>query len=400
MRSKSLMMKRWIRILLMVAAVAAVGYWAFRPGAVPADFAQVERGTLQVTVDEEGRTRVRDRFVVSAPVPGRMHRIELEPGDPVVADKTVVARFLPTDPALLDVRTRAELEARAKAAESAVGGARADRDRRRTELAFAQSELKRTSGLVEGGALPARDLEAAERQVESLERAVQSAEFAVRTAEHQLELARASLVQTRGGQPRAIALYSPVDGTVLRVLQESAAVVQIGQPLVEVGDLRDLEIVADLLSRAAVPVEAGQPVIVEQWGGDQALHGRVRLVEPSGFTKISALGVEEQRVNVIVDFDEPPAARKGIGDGYRVEVRIVVSSREDVLKVPVSSLFRYEGGWAVYKVDAGQAVRQAVQLGQQNGLEAEVVSGLEEGQQIVVYPSDAVADGVDVVARS
>lgn len=393
------MTKRLIKIALVVAIVAAVGVWAFTPGAVPADFATVERGTLRVTVNEEGRTRVRNRFVVSAPLPGRMLRIELEPGDPVVAGKTVLARFQPSDPALLDVRTRAELEARARAAESALGGARADRERVRAELAFAESELKRLRQLVDEQVVARRELESAEQQAEALTRALQSAGFAVSTAEHQLEVARASLIQARGGRSAAIALHSPIDGVVLRRLQESEAVVPMGQPLLEVGDVDDLEIVADLLSSAAVRVQAAQPVLIEQWGGDRPLHGRVRLVEPSGFTKISALGVEEQRVNTIIDFVEPATARPALGDGYRVEVRIIVASRENVLKVPASSLFRQDGEWAVYLVENDRATARPVQIGHRSGLEAEVTGGLSGGERIIVYPSDAVAEGVRVEAR-
>ncbi|HJR59843.1 MAG TPA: efflux RND transporter periplasmic adaptor subunit, partial [Vicinamibacterales bacterium] len=296
-------------------------------------------------------------------------------------------------------RTRAELEARVKAAASTVGGARADRERIRAELAFAQADLKRSRSLVEEKVIAPRELEGAERQAEALTRALQSAEFAVRTAEHQLELARASLTSSRGGRAPAIPLYSPIDGVVLRRLQESETVVGTGQPLLEIGNVGDLEIVSDLLSSAAVRVRPGQPVLIEQWGGDQPLNGHVRLVEPSGFTKISALGVEEQRVNAIIDFDDPPQKRPNIGDGYRVEVRIVVASRENVLKVPTSSLFRHGSDWAVYVVENGRAVRRIVQTGQRNGLEAEITGGLSGGERIIVYPSDAVAEGVKVTPR-
>jgi HlyD family secretion protein len=390
-------MTRLVRIALIIIVLALVAYWAFRPRAVPADFVTVERGALEVTVRDEGRTRVRNRFVVSAPVPGRMERIQLEPGDPVVGGTTVLARFLPTDPALLDARTRGELEARVRAAEAALGGARADRDRLQGELTFARSELTRMQAIKD--AVAQREIDAAAQQVDTLERAGQSADFAVRTAQHQVELARASLVQTRGGQTGAIPLLAPVDGVVLRRLQESETVVPMGQPLLEIGDLRDLEIVADLLSSAAVRVQPGQAVYIEQWGGGRTLTGRVRRVEPSGFTKISALGVEEQRVNVLVDFDDPPDSRPAIGDGFRVEVRVVVAARADVLKVPASALFRHEEAWAVYRVENGRAVRQAVQVGQQSGLEAELTAGLDAGQTIIVYPSEAVRDGVQVVAR-
>ena len=393
------MTKRIVRIALVLLVLGAIVVWAFMPAAVPADFATVQKGTLQVTVEDEGRTRVRDRYVVSAPVPGRMQRIELEPGDPVVAGKTVVARFAPTDPALLDVRTRAELEARARAAESAVGAARADRERIQSELKFAQSELKRAKELVAGGAIAARELEDVQRQVTTLERALESAEFAIRTAVHQLEVARASLMQTRAGSVATIPLVTPLSGVVLRLLQESARVVPTGEPLLEIGNLDDLEIVADFLSTAVVNVKAGQPVLIEQWGGDKALRGRVRRVEPSGFTKISALGVEEQRVNVLIDFEEPREVQERLGDGYRVEARIVVWSKDNVVKVPTSSLFRDGTQWAVYKVIDSTAERQIVDVGQRSGLEAEVLGGLAEGDQIVVYPSDAIRPGVELARR-
>jgi HlyD family secretion protein len=393
-------MRRLIRIALVVIVLAAVLIWAFRPAPVSADFAVVERGSLQVTVDEEGRTRVRDRYVVSAPLPGRMARIELEPGDRVIAGKTVVARLQPTDPTLLDARTRAELEARVRASESAIGSARAERDRIQADLTFARAELKRAQGLLAGGAIARRDLEAAEQQARALERALQSAEFAIQTAGHQREVARASLVQTRSGRATTVPLYSPVDGVVLRLVLESESVVAVGQQLLEVGDVTDLEIVSDLLSSAAVAVRPGQTVLVEQWGGGQALQGRVRRVEPSAFTKISALGVEEQRVNVLIDFENGSDALQSLGDGYRVEVRIIVWSKDDVLRVPTSSLFRHEGEWAVYKVIDGVARRQLVQIGLRNGLEAEVLNGLAAGEQIVVYPGDAIADGVKLTARS
>jgi HlyD family secretion protein len=354
---------------------------------------------MMVTVDEEGETRVRDRYVVSAPVPGQVRRIELEPGDAVSAGRTVLAVFEPTDPALLDVRTRAEITARVRAAESSVGGARAERQRVAADLAFARKELERYRELASQGIASRERLEAAERQVTTLEEALRSAEFNIRTAEHQQEVARATLTQRTGRPGTLIRLTSPVNGVVLRRLQESEAVVAIGQPLIEVGDLDRLEIVSDLLSTAAVKVQEGQAVMIEQWGGEWPLHGRVRRIEPSGFTKISALGVEEQRVNTIVDITETRDKWRKLGDGYRVEVRIVVWQRDSVMKVPTSSLFRYEDRWAVYRVAQGRAVRQFVAVGQQNGLEAEIRSGIEPGQTIIVFPSDDIDNGVAVVPR-
>ena len=392
------MVKRLLKIGVVVLVLIALGYWEFRPAPVPADFATVQRGSLQVTVNEEGRTRVRDRYVVSAPVPGRMRRIELEPGDPVVARKTILAQFEPSAPALLDVRTRAELDARVQAAEAAIGGARADPERVRAEKAFAESELRRARQLLAEKVISTRELDVAERQAQTVERALQSADFAVRTAEYQLQQARASLTPSRSGGA-TIPLFSPVNGVILRRLQESEAVVPTGQALLEIGNVGDLEIVADLLSSAAVRVRTGQPVLIDQWGGDRPLRGRVRRVEPSGFTKISALGVEEQRVNTIVDFEDAAANRPAIGDGYRVEVRIIVSSRENVLKVPGSSLVRNGSDWALYVVDNDRASRRVVQIGERNGLEAEVTGGLSGNERIIVFPSDAITDGVKVTAR-
>jgi HlyD family secretion protein len=384
------------------ALVILLLVWAFTPGPVPADFAQVTRGSLDVAIEEEGETRVRDRFVVSAPLPGRLQRIELEPGDPVKAGETVVARLLPTDPVLLDVRTRSELQARVRAAETSVGTARADRERLAADLDFARRDLKRAEGLWNAGLASREQFDAAQRAVRTLEEGLRAAEFAIKTAEYQRDVARAGLLQSQG-QGRhgatAVSLRSPVDGVLLRRLQESETVVQPGQPLVELGELTRMEVVSDLLSTDAVRVQPGHHVFLEQWGGDAALRGRVRRVEPSGFMKISALGVEEQRVNVIIDFDDPIDAARRLGDGYRVEVRIVIWSKDKVLKVPVSSLFRHEGGWAVFRLENERAVRRAVRIGQRNGVEAEVLSGLTAGETVVAYPSDDVQDGVKVVAR-
>jgi HlyD family secretion protein len=393
-----LMKRPSVRLTLIVFVIVAVLVWAFWPSPVPVDFATVESGPLQVTIDDEGETRVRDKFVVSAPLPGRMRRIELEPGD-AVSGNTVVALFEPADPALLDVRTRSEIQARVRAAEASVGAARADRERVRSDLNFARADLKRYRELAEAAIASRERLDAAERQVTNLEEGARSADFSVRAAEHQLEVARAALVQTRGGRGVAIRLMSPIDGVVLKRLQESEAVVPTGQPLLEIGDVARLEIVSDLLSTAAVRVRPGQKVLIEQWGGEKPLIGRIRRVEPSGFTKISALGVEEQRVNVVIDLEAPRGEWQSLGDGYRVEVRIVVWEKDRVVKVPTSSLFRHDGKWAVFRVENERAVRRIVDIGQRSGLEAEVLSGVQAGDRIIVYPSDQVTDGVRVVAR-
>ena len=382
---------------------------ALRPNPVPADFAVVERGALRVSIHEEGETRVRDRFVVSAPLAGQVLRIGLEPGDPVQERKTILATFMPSDPTPLDVRNRATTEARIKAAQAALGQARANRERAEAQLAFARAQFERSRRLAQQGIVSKDQLEKAELDVRTKEEELRADEFALRNASHELEVARTSLIQTneedagRSGKRRSrrpIVLHSPVDGVILRRLRESQAVVPAGEPLLELGDPTDLEIVTDLLSTDAVHVRPGNQVLIEQWGGGTPLHGQVRRVEPSGFTKISALGVEEQRVNVIVDFKDPHQAWEALGDGYRVEVRIIIWERDEVLKVPTSSLFRHGGNWAVFTVQDEKAMRRLVEIGQQNGLEGEVLSGLSEGDRVIIHPSDDISEGVAIALRS
>jgi HlyD family secretion protein len=386
---------------LLVLAVIVV---ALLPESVPADLAPVVRGDLLVTVDEEGETRVRDRFVVSAPVPGRLLRIALEPGDEVVAGETVLATFQPSTPVPLDARSRAEAEARVKAAEATLGSAEANDERADAELRYAESVLARYHELAKEEIVSSEQLEKAELDLETRRKSQRATEFEVRNAEHALAAARAALVEAYSSNPGhergdPIVLYSPIDGTVLKRLRWSEAVVPVGEPLLEVGDADDIEIVSDLLSTDAVRVQPGQRVLVEQWGGERPLAGVVRRVEPYGFTKFSALGVEEQRVNVIIDFTGDPEARRSLGDGYRVEVRIVVWEGDGVLQVPTSSLFRHGETWAVWAVVGGTAVLREIETGARNGLDAQVLSGLEEGAQVIVHPSDAIVEGVKVERR-
>jgi HlyD family secretion protein len=386
--------KRLIGAVLVVAAIVAVALW---PESMDVSVARAERGPMQVTVDEDGETRVRDRFTVSAPVAGRVQRIEIEPGDMVVRGKTVLARIVPAESPLLDQRTRGELQAATEAAGAAVGQARAERQRATTTLERARSTLRRQQELMKAGAIASDNLEAAETAVATAEEALRAAEFTERRAEYELQLARARLsAPTSSG--RAVQILSPIDGVVLKRFRESESVVPVGEPLIEIGEAGHIEIVADLLSTDAVRVSPGADVLIEQWGGGHTLHGRIRRVEPSGFMKVSALGVEEQRVNVIIDFVDPAAASK-LGDGYRVEARVVLWRQDDVLKVPVGCLFRQGEEWAVFVVDAGRARRQVVQLGQRNENEGEITSGLEAGATLVLHPPDTLTDGTRVTVR-
>ena len=381
--------------LLVVLAVVTLAVW---PDAVEVDLTSPALGPLEVTIDEEGETRVRERFLVSAPVAGRLQRIDLEPGDPIERERTVLARLTPAPPALIDSRTQAELAAAVDAAEAAAGSVGADRNRVAATLERARASLTRQQGLAEAGAVSLDPLETAETAVRLAEEALRAAEFSARRADYDLQMARARLQQpSAAGRP--IEIRSPIDGVVLKRYRESEAVVPAGGPLVEVGDSADPQAVADLLSSDAVRVSPGDPVRLEQWGGGMPLEGRVRRIEPSGFMKVSALGVEEQRVNVIVEFADPAAAGRELGDGYRVEVRVIVWQDPRVLKVPVGSLFRRGESWAVFVVENGRARAQVVEIGQRNGVEAEVRGGLSAGDTVVLHPPDTLQDGMRVTAR-
>ncbi len=389
-------------VLLLLLGAGLI--YAFRPQPVPVDFARVERGPLVVTVDEEGETRVRDVFVLSAPLAGRARRIESEVGDAVVAGETVVVEIEPIDPSFLDVRSKAQAQAAVRTAEAARVLASAELERAQAELAFADAELKRARRLIPKGTISQRRLDEDERTFKTAKANLATAQAALDMRNAELERARAELLsplETRGqmGGCPCVSVTAPVSGRVLRVHHESAGVVAPGEPLIEIGDPQDLEIVADLLSSDAVKVEAGQRVMIEDWGGE-VLNGRVERVEPYGFTKVSALGIEEQRVNVVIDFTDPPERWQRLGHGYRVEARIVLWEGEDVLKLPLNALFRDGDAWAVFVETEGRADKRRVEPGRQNGLDSEIRTGLQAEERIVLHPSDRVVEGVRLTARN
>ncbi len=403
--------RRLITILFVAGVLGAIVY-GLMPQPVDVDLASVQQGSIRVTVDQDGKTRIREKYVVSAPLAGRLLRIELEPGDEVIAGDTVLASIEPRDPELLDARTIAQAEARVKAAQTAVEKMEDILEERAAAQEFAESELKRVR---DARSKSPRSVSASEVESKLMQYRTQAA--LLRTTRHnqeiaefELDQAQAALIRSRpqsaeGTAPSGDAngwnfiIRAPTDGRVLRVFQESTAVVTSGTSLLELGDPTDLEVEIDVLSRDAVKIKSGAQVLLEHWGGEKTLQGRVRLVEPSAFTKISTLGVEEQRVNAIVDLVDPPQDRTQLGDGFRVEARIVVSEATDVLKTPTSSLFRIGERWAVFRVVEGVALETPVKLGMQNGLEAEVLDGLSVDDQVVVHPGDDVTDGVTVVAR-
>ena len=371
-----------------IAAVALVAF-ALRPTPVPVEVTAVARGSLQVTIDEEGRTRVRDRYIVVAPAAGRVARITFEEGASV-ARGAVVARLYA---APLDPRGRAEAVARVqgaadaqRAAAAAVAAARAASDQARREYARAESLFARNL-------LAPQQREQAALAETTSARQLEGADFRAQAAAHDVEVARAALAAPRGA---ALPLVSPLRARVLRIPERSERVVPAGTPLLELGDPTRLEIVSNLLSEDAVKVKPGDRVLVEDWGGDHPLEAHVRLIEPSGFTKVSALGVEEQRVNMIADLDETPPQ---LGDGYRVETRVVLWEGANVLKIPTSALFQEGTQWYVFVAQNGRARRQAVQVGHRNAFEAEIAGGLAPGALVIRHPTDKLADGVRVAAR-
>ncbi len=395
--------RTWIRrslIALAVLALVALIVVAWIPNPVEVEVALAARGPLVVTVNEDGRTRVKDRYVVSAPITGNLARLELDAGD-AIEEGAVLARLVPLPPPLLDSRTRAEANARVDAAVAARRQAQAAVNRARHQRDFAKQESGRAMAVVQQGGLARSDADRAVSTFRSAQEELRSAEFGARVAEHELKLAQTTLMQLSGRAEdgEQLDIISPVDGQVLKVFQESEGVVQGGTPILEVGDPSGLEIVVDVLSQDATRVTKGSHAVIERWGGKNPLNGRVRIVEPSAFTKISALGVEEQRVNVIIELDEDRERWESLGDGYRVEARISVWEGDDVLRVPASAVFRSDEAWATFVVEEGSAVLTKVDIGESNGLQTEVRSGLEEDDVVIAYPSDSVRDGVSVRAR-
>jgi HlyD family secretion protein len=381
---------------LAIAGLLAVALWP-RPAVV--DVAAATRGPLVVTVDEEGVTRVRERFIVSSPVAGRVLRIELDPGDAVKRGQPVALVRAEAAP-LLDERARADAEAAVESARAALGRAGAEEQRARATVTQLRRELARVRELADSRVVSPQELDTKEAELKVAEESVNAATFAVQTATFELQRVQARLIptntQTRG---RVVTVNAPVDGVVLKRIRESESIVPGGDPLLEIGDRTRLEIVTDLLSTDAVRVRPGSRAIIEQWGGDDNLRATVRRVEPSGFTKVSALGVEEQRVNVILDFEDPSAACAALGDAYRVEVRIVMWEGRDVVKVPTSALFRDGQQLAVYRVVQNRAQRIRVEVGHQTGQEAEIEQGISVGDRVIVHPGDALQHGARVRAR-
>jgi HlyD family secretion protein len=395
-RRALLRLARQVLLWLVALAAALAGVYAFRPRPVPIDVGSVSRGALSVEVRESGMTRVKDRYVVSAPVSGNLLRISLEAND-TVAEGQALALLAPLPVALLDERARAEAEARLAATRSGLSQAQAQM----TAKELAERELDRSEKLRDTGVIALERTEQAQFEARLRTDELSSAVFASKVAAEEVRLARASLVHQRGAVPHEppLAVLAPVSGHVLRVQHESAGVTTVGTPLLELGDLSRLEVVVDLLTTDAVQIAPGTAVSIEGWGGARALAGRVRKVELAGFTRPSALGVDEQRANVWIRISDPREHWATLGDGYRVEVRLVTWASTDVVKAPQSALFRRGDTWAAFRVESGVARLVPIRIGHRGETEVEVVSGLTPGDQVVVSPGDRVEDGVRVAAR-
>ena len=395
------------RLLLWGALgiVVVVGLiYAFMPRALLVDMATVSSGPMVLTVGDEGETRVVDVFVISAPTAGRIRRIEAEPGDVVVAGMTVLAELEPSESQLLDPRTEAEAKAQLSAATSASALAEAELEKAQAELRFARSELDRASELAAKGTISERELDAAERAYETTRAGLGVAQANMQVRRYELEqvqsrlMSPAEMAEHRDMCP-CVTLTSPVDGRVLRVLRESEGFVQAGEALIEIGNPERLEVQVDLLSTNAVKVEPGQRALIENWGGDAVLEARVRRVDPFGFTKTSALGINEQRVNVVLEMVSPRSAWQALGHGYQVDVEVVLWQGEDVVNIPLTALFRDGADWAVFVEASGRAVKRTVEVGAMNDSDAQILDGLAAGERIVVYPGAGLDDGLRIAPR-
>ena len=394
---------RRMAIVAGILATAALVVWAVIPGAVPVETAPVTRGKFVASVDEDGKTRGRERYVVAAPLAGRLGRIRFKVGDRIKVDDAV-ATITPSPAPLMDPRTRQEVGERLGAAEANLERAKAVVERARAQSNQANADLKRTQTLADRGAATAQALEHAELAVRLADRDLRAAEFLDHAAEHELSQMRALLARYSGDSnanepPESWSVTAPVSGVVLRVAQESETIVQPGTPLLDVGDPHDLEIVVDVLSTDAVEIRPGANVAIVHWGGQAALSGRVRRVEPAAFTKISTLGVEEQRVNVLVDITSPAEDWAKLGDAYQVDAQITVFTQDDAAIIPAGALFRRGEQWNVFVVKDGRAQTRDVRVVRRSGRLAAIASGLEEGDAVIVYPSDRVASGVRVRVR-
>ncbi|MBL4659738.1 MAG: HlyD family efflux transporter periplasmic adaptor subunit [Alcanivoracaceae bacterium] len=398
------MIKNTLKIALAVAIIGLLVF-AFLPERIKVDIVHVSKGDLLITMEGEGKTRIHDIYVVSAPMDGRITRIEIEPGDLVTAGVTTIANMYPANPIFLDKRTETQAKADVEGAKAALSLAHSRVKQTKAQLAFDLAEFKRTQELYKNNNVSQAGLERAELQLKTLRAELETTQSNKQVMISRLEAAKARLLQPEKGQLAnndegcQICIHSPVDGRVLRILHKSAGIIPTGTALVEIGDPADLEVNIEMLSTNAVKVKVGDRALIKRWGGQQDINARVKLIEPSGYTKISALGVEEQRVNIILSFTDPREKWQALGDAFRVEAAIIIDQANDVIKIPLSALFRQNERWSVFSIIDGTVELQTVEVGRKNDRYAEIISGLNIHDQIISHPGNAIDVGVNVESR-
>ena len=391
--------KSWLFSIAALLGIALI--WAILPDRIPVNEAVISTGSFEQEITQEGKTRAKDKYVVATPVAGRLLRVTLKAGDRVTAGD-LIATLLPGAAPLLNVRTERELQEKLGAAEATLQRAKSAVGRTKAAFDSALIDFKRTKQLTDSGVEPHVNLERADLLLKTRKEEYESAKQEVHAAEHDLEAIRTSLHQFGPGSKRdktEIEIRSPVSGKILNVTQESETTLPAGAPIVDIGNTTSLELVVDVLSTDAVEIQAGQPVRIEHWGGERPLIGKVRLREPSAFTKVSSLGVEEQRVNILIDITSPFEEWRSLGDGYRVEASILVYKADRVLKVPVGALFRDQDQWAVLLDLNGRSRKRAIEISRRNEREAIVLKGLTEGDRAILYPGDFIQEGSRIKAK-
>ena len=396
------LLKKHPLIFFITALITGLLIWGFWPQPIMVEGIAAKHASMTVSIEEEGRTRVIDRYVISASVDGVACRQQLKVGDTVKKGQVLLG-ITPLQSQVLDPRSRAQAQAQVAAAKSALHAAEEQANAASASAQLANNELTRLQPLMEQALISREAFDKARTEVQTSAASKRSADFRVEVAKYELQAARTTLQYSAAidsGEPtERVPVRSPIDGKILKVVRECEGPVRTGEPLLEVGDSSALEIEVDVLSADAVKIKPGMKVLFDRWGGDKPLEGLVRIVEPVGFTKVSALGVEEQRVLIISDFVSEAELWSRLGDGYRVEANFILWQQGNVLQIPASSLFRYNGGWAVFVIENDLAVRREIKVGQRNGLIAQILQGVNDGELVINHPSDEVDDAKRVEVR-
>jgi HlyD family secretion protein len=395
--------KNLVKLIIVLGLIAFFVY-SMLPQPLAIDSYSVKKSDIIVTVEGEGQTRIHDIYTVSTPIDGRVTRVEIEAGDYVFAAESVIANMYPSNPAFLDRRTEIQAQADVEGAKAALALATARVKQAKTELEYNLADNKRIKQLFAKKLISETDMEKSDLHIKTLQAELETVVSNEKLMQSRLEAAKTNLLQPDNADLAIdsensdcqICIKSPVDGMVLRILHKSESIVPVGTPLVEIGDPEDLEAKIEMLSTNAVKVKVGDKALLKNWGGDHDINAVVRTIEPSGFTKISALGIEQQRVNIILNLTDPIEKWKQLGDAFRIEAEIIIDSAENVLVVPLSALFRQNQQWSVYKIVDDVTQLQKVEIGKRNDRYAEIKNGLQENDEIVLYPGNKISDNIKI----